>query len=241
LIEVHQAYYSFWAQAFGLSEAQIRSPNSQLVTTGKYLERHGDRFIYFYLDLINHKKILACTPVQQKRFGFSLEDLTQMDMDSVRNFKGLRDLHLAFRDIDYFLPAKVSLARQTEKTIQPLSAESTSSVTRFYAHCSEDEIDTLDLRLGEDWALGLFATGEIAGVARYTRIPNSPDLADITVVVQQQWRGRGFASALTAELLLDLAAQGLLPKYRGAEDNLPSRAIAEKLGLVPGFRLLAFS
>jgi RimJ/RimL family protein N-acetyltransferase len=74
-------------------------------------------------------------------------------------------------------------------------------------------------------------TGEAIGEARYVRLLGQPDAAEVAAVVDEDWRGRGLATALLTELTARARANGL-ERYIAlvsADNHIVLEAL-EKLG-----------
>ena len=61
---------------------------------------------------------------------------------------------------------------------------------------------------------------------------NTPDAAEAGLETMEDVRGQGYATSVTAAWARAVRAEGRLPLYSTSWDNLPSRAVARKLGLV---------
>jgi GNAT superfamily N-acetyltransferase len=57
--------------------------------------------------------------------------------------------------------------------------------------------------------------------------------ADLGVVTEAGFRGRGLSTACAAGVIADLRARGLVPTWTTSPDNTASRAVAARLGFVP--------
>jgi hypothetical protein len=242
---IHGDYFQFWSHALGLEVEQLLSLTPVFSSSGSYVERHGNKYIYLYTDLLSGKNIFAASPINMRRIieHVSLGQLSGLNEDNVRRLSFLGDYKLEFEDIDYCLPKQGSLNFKARKSvnIRTLDGGDAGLLEDFYAQCSEDDKDTLDLRLEEDFALGHFhASGRLASVARFSPIPESHSLADLTVVTADSARGHGYASLLISELVREIQARGLIPKYRVGAENLASVSIARRLGLVAGFRIMSW-
>jgi RimJ/RimL family protein N-acetyltransferase len=93
-----------------------------------------------------------------------------------------------------------------------------------------DEVDGVD-----HVALVLFVLtddndGVPAGVARVIRYEDRPDTADVAVTVADEWQGRGVATALLAQLMLERPLGVTRLATTIAADNAPSLAMLERLG-----------
>ena len=60
-------------------------------------------------------------------------------------------------------------------------------------------------------------------------------IADISVLVRPDARGRGLGAQTVSALIRKIRKAGLETLYRAENDNLPSMRLAEKIGLARGF------
>lgn len=223
-----RVYELFWQKALGVKVDSLNSGFTRS-STGKYLERHQRKYVFFYTDLKSYARVLAGHPARLERLG---------------NQSPERSLKLTFNDLDYGLlnssSFKPSAPPTGEVKIQRLTKKHKKEIAGFRKKCSRKDWDTLDLALADDYALGLFKQRELLGIARFAKMPSVPKLVDITVVLARKARGRGYSTVLVSNLLETVLRKKLVPKYRVAEKNAASRAIAERLGLVPLFSLKTF-
>ena len=80
-------------------------------------------------------------------------------------------------------------------------------------------------------AHGAFVDGRLVSVALPFFLGTRH--ADIGVVTEAGWRGRGLSTACAAAVVADLLARGLTPTWTTSPDNTASRAVAARLGFVP--------
>jgi predicted GNAT family acetyltransferase len=78
--------------------------------------------------------------------------------------------------------------------------------------------------------LAIVADGRLASLCYSAR--NTPIAAEAGVNTVEEFRGRGFAPAVVAAWGQAVHAQGRFPLYSTSWDNLASRAVARKLGLL---------
>ena len=135
-------------------------------------------------------------------------------------------------------PLSPSDARGLQEGYRQLSAESRYS--RFLS-ATRDLSDALLRVLVDDVdgvdhiALVLVAFPEAgpeqaAGVGRLVRYPDRPAAADVAVTVDDEWQGRGVASALLAELVARRPAGVTELLTQVAVDNAASFAMLARLG-----------
>ena len=70
----------------------------------------------------------------------------------------------------------------------------------------------------------------LIGVARYVRLPDDPEAAEVAVVVADHWQGRGIGTLLVDELAPRARARGVR-RFTAtmASDNRPAHRLSEKL------------
>jgi RimJ/RimL family protein N-acetyltransferase len=78
--------------------------------------------------------------------------------------------------------------------------------------------------------LGIVTDGRLASLCYSAR--NTPIAAEAGVDTLQEFRGRGYAPAVVAAWARAVRAEGRIPLYSTSWDNLASRSVARKLGLV---------
>jgi RimJ/RimL family protein N-acetyltransferase len=236
-------YKKFWATMFGYSIEEMARPVFSITTSGFYIERHEDSYVFFYTDLISGKQILAASEINlaELQFEVSPEELFKLNSQSIRLAPYFRDLTLVYKDLDYGLLDKADFTPVNSQSfdIQPLNGSETSDLAVFLADCSENDRDTLDVTFNEEVVLGLYNQGQLAAISRYAPIRDS-GIADITVVVRNGERGRGFACPLVSEIIKLALKDGYEPKYRVDENNRASIAIAERLNFKPLSQILAW-
>ena len=73
-------------------------------------------------------------------------------------------------------------------------------------------------------------TRALIGVARYVRLPDDPETAEVAVVVADYWQGRGIGTLLVDELAPRARARGVR-RFTAtmAGDNRPAHRLFEKL------------
>lgn len=222
---------------FGLSSASIGTSTPAWTTRGRYVKSHGDKYIFYFHDPRSKKNIISGSEKKLVRLQREITDL-----DRLRPHKlppALNNRKLAFADIDFVLQKRLKKIRHN-KEVRALTHFDHATVRKFLRSCSAEDRDTLDLRLKEDKAFGVFLNGKLAGIARYAKIPRAPKIADITVLVHRRHRGKGLSTPLVYELCKDILRRKLIPKYRVGENNLASIAIARRLGFKVSFYIYSF-
>lgn len=210
-------YYEFWSKSFALDPVDFENRETRVIHSGRYLEQHGDKYVFHFFDLTTGKEVISA-PLSRASDPFA--GLT-------RQFD---DLDFGFRTPLTFKPAQnLDSIRQ----LQPID----TALSEFLDACSEDDRETLDLTFENEFAFGFFEGEILQGVARAALTRAVPQLADITILVRPEARGRRLSTPLVSALIADLLRRNLVPKYRVAADNFASQAIAKRLGLTPLFRV----
>ena len=78
--------------------------------------------------------------------------------------------------------------------------------------------------------LALVDDGRLASLCFSAR--NTPTAAEAGVETLEEFRGRGYAPAVVAAWARAVRREGRIPLYSTSWDNLASRSVARKLGLV---------
>lgn len=239
----HDFYLQFWSKIFGIPAFQLKNSEAEILSSGFYIEKHGDKYIFFYMDFSTGKKVLAASEnnLSELRRNFDVQALSQHDVESLRSEDYFRGLPLAFRDIDYGFSSIEGFKPVSSAgfDIRYIDVDHRQEIEEFYQDCSEDDKDTLDLTFENETALGLYVENKIVAIARYTPLRET-QIADITVLVRRTARGKAYSAPLVSKLVERILRNNLVPKYRVEENNHASIAVAKKLGFKPMFRLLAW-
>jgi RimJ/RimL family protein N-acetyltransferase len=236
-------YKKFWATMFGYSLEEMARPGFSAATSGYYIERHEETYVFFWTDLVSKKHVLAASEMNLTELQYELlsSEMQTLDLQTIRSAAYFRDLKLTYKDIDFGLLNKTDFKPVAVEglTIKFLTGSEKSDLEQFYADCSEKDQDTLDLTFDEEVALGLYSQGRLTAISRYAPIRDS-GIADITVVVRKGARGLGYSTPLVSEIIRLALEQGYEPKYRVDESNGASIAIANRLGFKPLSHILAW-
>ena len=234
-------YYEYWNKFFHSTTADLQKSTPLVTNKGRFVEKYGDQYIYFFQDLATNKKIIAATDNSLKKINLAEDQIAQYDSQSIRSHPAFKNYKLAFYDIDYGLD-KTEFSYVSpfkDLNIKPLNSDDHNILDLFYLDCSDDDKETLDLNLEQDTALGAFYQNKLVAVARYITIRETY-IADITVVTGTTYRGKRYSTPLVSELVKLILSKNLCPKYRVQDTNMPSIKIAERLGFKPYFHLLTW-
>lgn len=233
-------YCEFWGHFLGLSTTELLSPDYVINSSGRYIEKHQDKFVFLYQDLKSLKKVLVASSKNVEKFKFKLDDLKCLNLDTAKDFKKMT---LEFHDIDYgltsaalFIPSN-SFSKSIE--IRKLSPNDLEASENFKNSCSEDDVDTLDFNLETDIAYGAFLQNKLIGVSRYLVLRDTK-IADITVVISSEYRNQKISTPLVSKIVESILADSLTPKYRVQTENIASIKIAQRLGFKPLFQILTW-
>jgi len=223
----------YWAVVLGQPVSFFEGEELGFSSSGHFVERAPDQ-LFFYRDCFSGKRVFVSAErhLAALRARHHRESLETLGAKDSLKLGYVADRAVIYNDLDYLLPKRGSLRRvPTNLEIRALPA--TTQLAAFYDDCSEEDVETLDLDLAKDQALGIYVSAQLAGIARSYALPRSPELADVSVVVRRRYRGQGLASPLVSALVSKIDESGLIPRYRVGLGNLPSRAVAAKLGFVP--------
>ena len=242
LVKDHEAnIIKFWARAFGCSNEELVKSDLSIVSNGVYVEKHADKYAFFYHDQIHQKTVLAASTriIEEITKDVGVDRLSQLNYDSILSEPWFKSKKVAFSDIDLCLLDMSAFTPTNEPLDFRRLDDENDELEDFYQDCTEDDRDTLDLTFDGEIAYGLYHVGGLAAVSRYLRIKET-NLADITVLVRKSQRGRGLSVPLVSKVVEAILEDGLLPKYRVSATNAPSIAVAKRLGFRERFRLIAW-
>ncbi|WP_298917976.1 GNAT family N-acetyltransferase [uncultured Algimonas sp.] len=115
-----------------------------------------------------------------------------------------------------------------------LGASDAPAMAAVHARCFDKSWSALDMSVhaGRDLCLGLFVDGELCSFA-VLRLSDA-DAEVLTVATRPDGRGRGLAGLILEEAANRLRATGLRHIFlEVAEDNIPARALYDRLGFTP--------
>jgi GNAT superfamily N-acetyltransferase len=237
-------YFDFWSKALGVSIEEMSSTNNTISIDGRYLARHNGRYVYLFRDLHLGK----CIFTAKKEYFDDLETNFEKDFETVHLPNDDSEIERillqnkaspTFCDIDYCLPLREFNYQANDLCIRPLKNQQASGLQEFLNAVTEEERDILDLNFEGEFAFGLYQGGHLQGVCRSVQVRDT-QIADITVLVAETARGKGFGKSLVSSVVDDVLNRNLVPKYRVEENNQASRRVAEQLGFVPRFRIKAW-
>jgi len=120
----------------------------------------------------------------------------------------------------------ITLTDGTQVSLRPIQPQDETALTALYGRLSPQtayqRFFTAMRRLPPDWAhilanvdyerrmaiVAVDPTGELIGVARYAHDPRA-DEAEIAIVIEDRWQGRGLGKRLLAELIGYAAGRGI--------------------------------
>ncbi|MDM1503853.1 GNAT family N-acetyltransferase, partial [Myroides marinus] len=147
------------------------------------------------------------------------------------NIRLLRESKLV-RNLSYLPNNRIIPAKpiQDSITFRPLSEEHDVEVFRaFEAKCSEEDLDGAYVSLKHWVVYGAFDGEELIG-ASSAYLWNGTRLADLGVIIGEDYRDRSIATRLVQAICMDIIDKGYVPQYRCQTDNTASVALAEAVG-----------
>jgi GNAT superfamily N-acetyltransferase len=231
----------FWAATLGLPETEFANAETSYSSSGHYAEAGGGRRFFAFYDLRRGKKVYVSSVdnLEQFKNSVSANDRNNLWPDQLRLHPFFRNAELVHMDVDHFL-GESELPSLNFANVRQLTYDDKESIDKFMHSCPAEDIDTLDLSSDDEFVFGAFSDEVLAGVSRAIRLSRSTEIADITVLISPDHRGRGLAVPLVAALVGHLLNLRLTPRYRVEETNLASLAIAKKLAFQPVYKLFAW-
>lgn len=110
----------------------------------------------------------------------------------------LRELHAGDEDALRRLFFRLSPATVRLRFLQPVETPS-PRVLHYLADVDHDRRQ----------AIAAFVDGEVVGVARYDRFRDAPDRAEVAIVVEDAWQGRGVGKVLLNALAREARDHGV--------------------------------
>ena len=131
--------------------------------------------------------------------------------------------YVGYTDLKHFRPAFLSgtrgLTTQDEKAINALRDA-----------CTVEEWEHGGSEFRPTEMAGVFKGHELAALASYQIW--GQQIAHISIVTHPDFRRRGYATAAVGSLTQTVLERTLVPQYRTLEGNVPSMAVARRLGFV---------
>lgn len=154
-----------------------------------------------------------------------------------RRLRGIFGARLSERHMRSYDEAGLDLGRlrdlagalPPETALRPLDARSASELdAELSPHALQVYADAADF-LRDGFGFGVFAGGRLACAA--TSYAVGGGAVEVAIATRPAFRGRGFAAAASARLLLEASARGLAPHWNAF--NPVSQRLAARLGLRP--------
>jgi GNAT superfamily N-acetyltransferase len=226
---VDSACYAYWSNGLDIPVSKLKSGECLFVTSGRYIERVPGR-VYVVFDYLHHTCVFAGPGhlVEAFQSRYTPEEIAAFDADTILQCGFFEQRKPCFNDLDHYLPVPKQLT-PVSSACELIELSKDSDLSVFYADCSEDDVDTLDLDMDTDVALAGVIDGEVVGVASY-RVPAESQIGDITVLVRRAFRGQGLAVPLVSALIERMESAGFVPHYRAAVHNAKSLSVARRLG-----------
>ena len=227
---IRQVVDRSWSEWFGADPAQLRSPGVRVISDppgmpgyrGIYLLRLGD----------------GCTvgappdifgDVRARAVGVDADTLYTRDAAPglVGDTAGLvfGPSRHAYLDADTFLSPRPCDARR-------LSPDDAHAIAAFRTDIAEAEWN--ESGFGSEDPVGIwgaFEGRELAAMGNMTDFGGSP--GDVGLLTHPSFRGRGLGTGLAGAMITDALPTVPVIRYRALESNVPSLAVAAKLGFVP--------
>lgn len=131
----------------------------------------------------------------------------------------------------YYLKDEV-LVSQSNLEINRITDYNTENFEVFLSNLSEEELELADVELEnlDPVIFGGFLNENMVGYVSH-RYPNGyVDLGDIGIVIDEEYRGRGYGEAMLSHEVNWCIRNGVVPMYVVLDDNKSSSRLVQKLG-----------
>ncbi|MGL5276211.1 GNAT family N-acetyltransferase [Myroides sp.] len=183
------------------------------------------------LEMTNKHTMAVATPCVVE--DLKLKELEEYTVEVFREAISSCKIELHTPDYIYYLPNnRIIPAKpiQDSITFRPLSEENDVEVFRaFEANCSEEDLDGAYVSLKHWVVYGAFDGEELIGVSS-AYLWNGTRLADLGVIIGEDYRDRSIATRLVQAICMDIIDKDYVPQYRCQTDNTASVALAEAVG-----------
>jgi len=190
-----------------------------------------EKYKVMILEMTNKHTMAVATPCVTETL--KLKELEEYTVDAFRKAISNCKIELHTPDYIYYLPYnKVILIKPPEDKInfRPLSIELDTELFRnFESKCSEEDLDGAYVSLKHWVVYGAFDGEELVG-ASSAYLWNGTRLADLGVIISDNYRDRGIATRLVQAICADIVDKGYVPQYRCQTDNIASIALAKAAG-----------
>lgn len=190
-----------------------------------------DAYKVMILEMTNKHTMAVATPLVTDYL--KLRELEEYSISSFRETIKKCEPKLHTPDYIYYLPYnKVPNTRNTEDDIEirVLSIDQDKDAfNKFESECSEEDLDGAYVSLKHWVVYGAFDGDRLIGAASVYLWDNTK-LADLGVIINEQYRDRGIATRLVQVICSHVIDKGYVPQYRCQIDNQPSIALAEAVG-----------
>lgn len=218
---------SFWSGALGVGSREIVGGATSFSSTGIYRERREDAVYLF--EHLGSKSVVVNCPFDQISEIKKIASRSLVDLEDFLEKK----FDLSFDDFDLNLLGEVnSFTVDDPYSVIQMRGSYRSQLESFLKSCTEDEVDTLDIddSIPDANIVVVRHSQSIVGAGRYSIIPGTEVLADLTLLTSPNHRAKGLAKAILTTLVHELLRLKLVPRYRVKTDNASSIKVAERLG-----------
>jgi GNAT superfamily N-acetyltransferase len=221
-----QAIHRYWAAYLGCHQAQLSLPGTAVVRNGPGLaDYHGATAFY---------RPPACVlAVPDDWYEHTTARLAHQPASTVFEIALLRQVFgavvdrvigpawLGYADPSDFQPAPpLGTRRLTDHDLPDLLGLAAACGPTAWAHSGIDP--------GRPPVYGCYADRTLAAAGMLE--PWGDRLLHVGIVTHPAWRGRGYGTAVVSAMTADGLAGGRVVQYRTLQANLPSVAVARKLG-----------